>query len=535
MKRSLSANRLIFLLSLYICLIFNIGFWHTVWQSSDSTLLWAMPLFIISAMTIIIQLLFWPKLHRLIVPLLLICGAGASYAVMVQGIYFDADMLQNLLQTDMHEASAWLSWRFICWIALTGILPTVLYTVFIDIRRNIWWKDLLWRVAGFLVPLAIIGLLAFTSYSHFAAFFRNNHKITHQIVPTNLLAAGIKSAYNAYDASRPFESIATDAERTAPKRAKKQLLILVVGETTRAQNWGLNANAPDTTPKLKLLAQQGNLINYPNMSSCGTATAVSVPCLFSVMPRENYQANRARHQENVLDILQHVGVYASWRNNNGGCKGVCDRIPTKDVEQLKTDKQCPGEQCYDTVLLNHLDEEIRQMKGDGVIVLHTIGSHGPTYYQRYPAGMRRFTPTCDTNQIQDCSSQELQNTYNNTIVAVDDFLNQTITLLQQQTHVDGALLYFSDHGESLGEKGIYLHGTPYAIAPKEQTHIPMIFWAQPSWYQSNHISPTCMKQHADKAYSHDNLFHTLLGTFGVRTKVYQPSLDLFAPCRTTTG
>ena len=304
-------------------------------------------------------------------------------------------------------------------------------------------------------------------------------------------------------------------------------MILVIGETTRAQNWGLNPNAPATTPQLK---NTSGVINYPNVSSCGTATAVSVPCMFSKMNRANYNGNLAHHQENVMDILQRAGLYTSWRDNDDGCKGVCDRIKHIDIRQLAQAQQCGTEGCFDLALLNQLEQEIQTLPQDGIIVLHTMGSHGPAYYQRYTPEFRRFTPTCDTNQIQDCRPLELQNTYNNTILYIDHFLTQTIALLEKQSQLNAALWYLSDHGESLGENGIYLHGTPYLIAPSQQTHIPMIFWANQGWYQATQLSPTCLKQRANQAYSHDNLFHSLLGIWHIQTSEYQPSLDLFAPC-----
>ena len=183
------------------------------------------------------------------------------------------------------------------------------------------------------------------------------------------------------------------------------------------------------------------------------------------------------------------------------------------------------------VLLNGLAQEIQAMPNDGVIVLHTMGSHGPAYYQRYTDDFRKFTSTCDTNQIQDCNQEALRNTYNNTVRYIDYMLAATINLLRQQENTDTALWYVSDHGESLGENGMYLHAAPYAVAPKEQTHVPMIFWASENWYRHTGVSAACMKQSADKAYSHDNWFHSVLGINDVHTQAYQRDLDIFAVCR----
>ena len=536
MLKRFTANRAVFLFCLYCTLVFNIGFWQAVWQKSQSAaghdwlLLITMPLFILAAMNFVMQLLFWPKVHRVLMPLLLVLGAGASYAVMAQGIYFNSDMIQNLLQTTPSEATAWLSVKFIGWILLTGVLPAVLYVRYGKISpAATWYKGVGWRGASMLVSLLVVGAVAGVAYQNYASFFRNNKGINHQIVPTNFIGASFKTAYNVYDAHRPFEQIGLDAKRERTAGERKRLMVLVVGETTRAQNWGLNAGAPDTTPELKKLGAE--VINYTDVSSCGTATAISVPCMFSRMSRSDYNGNSAKHQEGLMDILQRAGLYTSWRENDGGCKGVCDRIKHIDIRELAEQSQCGSEGCLDRTLLNGLAEEIRAMPDDGVIVLHTMGSHGPAYYQRYTDDERKFTPTCDTHQIQNCSNTELQNTYNNTIIAIDRMLADTIDLLKQQPDKGIALWYFSDHGESLDENGMYLHAAPYAVAPREQTQIPMIFWASATWYQDMHVSKSCMQQNADKPYSHDNVFHSILGISDVNTQEYKRGLDLFAECR----
>lgn len=515
--------------SLYAATVFNVAYWRTVAGTQDWLLLLTMPLFLVAAMNLVMQLLFWPKFHRVLLPLLLLLGAGASFAVMTQNIYFNTDMMQNLLQTNPAEASAWLSWPFVVWVLLAGVLPAVLYIRFgKTVSAGKWYQELGWRLLSVAVSLAVIGAVAAASYSHYASFFRNHSKISHQITPSNLVGSSVKTLYNIYDANRPFETISEDAKREAVPAQKKRLLVLVVGETTRAQNWGLNAGAPDTTPELK---QTAGVINYPDVSSCGTATAVSVPCMFSKMNREDYNGNHAKHQENVMDVLQRTGVYTSWRENDGGCKGVCDRIKHVNIADIAEKSLCRNSECFDMALLSGLEEEIRTMPGDGIIVLHTIGSHGPAYYQRYPDEFKVFQPTCDTNQLQTCSQQALHNTYNNTIRYIDHMLTATIELLSSQTDADAAMWYVSDHGESLGEKGMYLHAAPYTVAPKEQTHVPMIFWANEGWYGSNGISATCMKEAVGKTYSHDNVFDSLLGLFQVKTADYRKEQDIFAACR----
>ena len=535
--KQLTANRLILMLCLYAAAVLNVGFWRVVREGSqlqhgtDWQLILTMPLLIVAVTNLAFQLLFWPYLHRVLMPLLLLAGSAIAYAVMVQGIYFNSDMLQNVLQTDQAEVSAWLSWKFVGWLSLTGMIPAWLYLRYAQTAGyGRWYQALGWRLLSVLCSLLTITLVSILSYQSHASFFRNFKAAPHKLVPINLVAASIKTAYDTYDASRPFEAIALDAHRITPPHSRKRVLILVVGETTRAKNWGLNPGAPDTTPQLKRIP---NIINYPDVSACGTATAISLPCMFSRMSRNDYQPNRARHQEGLMDILQRAGLYTSWRENDGGCKNTCDRIRHIDIRSLAHEGQCNREGCLDMTLLNGLEDEVRDMQNDGVIVLHGMGSHGPTYFQRYTREFRRFTPTCDTSQLQDCDAQALQNTYNNTIVYIDHMLASTIAILNRQANTDAALWYLSDHGESLGEKGMYLHGAPYLVAPREQTHIPMIFWANEGWYEGLGLSADCLRQHANQHYSHDNLFHSMLGIFDVRTREYQPKLDMFASCRTT--
>lgn len=189
--------------------------------------------------------------------------------------------------------------------------------------------------------------------------------------------------------------------------------------------------------------------------------------------------------------------------------------------------------CYDDVLLHQLSEHIDGMQGDALIVLHQLSSHRPTYFERYPAEDKAFSPTCDSNQIEKCSNEALTNTYDNTLVYTDQMLGKTIALLQRyRVQRDVAMIYLSDHGESLGGRGMYLHGTPYLIAPDEQTHIPLVMWFSPAFAQDARLKLSCLRNHADPiSYSHYNFYHSLLGLFYLQSRVYQAELDVFAPCR----
>jgi lipid A ethanolaminephosphotransferase len=296
-------------------------------------------------------------------------------------------------------------------------------------------------------------------------------------------------------------------------------------------NFSLNGYQRNTNP---LLSKQEGLVNFTNVQSCGTATAVSLPCLFSVFDRENYSESKARGQEGLLDVLSHAGFQVLWRNNNSGCKGVCDRVQYEDFAVAPPgDTSCVDGECYDERLLEGLPELIRKSDKDLVIVLHQKGSHGPTYAKRYPRAFARFTPECNGSEFEKCSPESIRAAYDNTIVYTDYFLSKTIDLLRKSSefdNVDTAMLYFSDHGESLGEKNMYLHGAPYMLAPREQTQVPMMLWMSDRYSERFHIDRTCLMARRGQSFSHDNIFHSVLGMLNVSTAVLNPKLDLFNAC-----
>jgi lipid A ethanolaminephosphotransferase len=292
-----------------------------------------------------------------------------------------------------------------------------------------------------------------------------------------------------------------------------------VGEAVRADHLSLNGYERETTP----LLNKEKIVSFQHFASCGTATAVSVPCMFSSSGREAYDHVRSLHSENILDVLKHAGVNILWRDNNSDSKGVALRVPFEDYKTADRNTVCKDE-CRDEGMLIGLQEHInKQTKGDIVIVLHQMGNHGPAYYKRYPAAFEKFTPVCHTNQLEECSQEEIRNAYDNAILYTDYFLASVIKLLKKN---DGkfttAMLYMSDHGESLGENGLYLHGFPYALAPDAQKHIPAVMW----FGKKDLARKDLLKKHEQHTYSHDYLFHTLLGFFEVKTSVYRPERDI---------
>lgn len=527
------------LFACYIGIFLNLAFYRQVFPLLPVNNLhnWlvflSMPIVAISVMNIITTLASFLKLDRVVISLFILLSASAQYFIWTFGVVIDRSMIANIFDTTPAESFALLSTQMVIVLGLSGLLM-VLVAWWIKVRRPAsFWRGAAMRLLNIAVSALLIVLVAALFYKDYASVFRNNKELVKSLSPSNsIVALNSWYAHNRMD-NLPLVKIGEDAKQKAVMHngARKNLTIVVLGETSRAENFSLGGYDRETNPRLK----QDDVVYFPKTTSCGTATAVSVPCMFSNMPRAHYDEELAHHQEGVLDILQRAGVQVLWNDNDGGCKGACDRVPHQNVTNLNLSGECIDGECYDEVLFHKLDSYIDNLQQDGIIVLHTIGSHGPTYYNRYPAEFNKFTPTCNTNEIQSCTQQQLTNTYDNTILYVDYVVDKAIKLLQsKQDRFTTSLVYLSDHGESLGEDGVYLHGLPYSIAPDTQKHVPMLLWLSPDYLQRYGVSSQCLQQQAKtNDYSQDNLFSTLLGLLGVDTREYQAKDDLLTPCRET--
>lgn len=525
------------LFSAYIALFLNFAFYRQVLavlplDTPRNILLFiTMPLVIFCVVNGVATVASLVKLDRVVISLFILASAAAQYFIVTYGIVVDRSMIVNMMDTTASESFALLTPQLALTLLLSGVLMTML-AWWIRVKDVTTLRSLVHRAISLIACVALVVLVALLFYKDYASLFRNNKELVKAINPSNAVAASWSWYTHNRDANLPLVIIGDDARQNPlMHQGKKNLTILIVGETSRADNFSLGGYARQTNPQL---AQQ-NVVYFPHTTSCGTATAISVPCMFSSMPRARYNESLAHHQEGVLDIVQRAGIQVLWNENDGGCKGACDRVPHQDMTRLNLPDQCIDGECYDEVLFHGLDEYINKLTGDGVIVLHTIGSHGPTYYRRYPPQFRRFTPTCDTNQIQTCTAEQLTNTYDNTLLYVDHIVSKAIdTLKAHQDTFTTSLVYLSDHGESLGEDGVYLHGLPYAIAPATQKRVPMLLWLSDDYQKRYSVNRDCLNQRATQDASQDNLFSTLLGLTGTQTREYIPSDDLVAACRGTT-
>lgn len=507
--------------------------WEIIAPNSFHSWVFALsvPVVLFNAWLAIFSLINLPWLRKPLLVILVIGCAACNYFMFTYSAVIDKNMMTNVFETDSQEAVALVTPQLLMWLGIAGIVPAV-FLASIKIKPSRWWYPLLTRIVGILASLLIIILVAAVFFKDYASLFRNNKNIVKMVTPANYISA-ISSYSNArwFAGDQTLIKIGEDAKkgRLINQQKKKTVVVFVVGEASRAENYSLNGYARETNPELK----KQHVINFPNASSCGTETSVSVPCMFSNMPRKKYDADLAHHQEGLMDVLAHAGINVLWRDNDGGCKGACDRIPHTDMTKWNLDAVCKDKSCWDDALLHRFGDVLDGIQQDSVIVLHLMGSHGPAYYRRFPDKFRKFTPTCDSNEIQNCNRQALINTYDNTILYTDDIVSRTIDELKSHgDKLNTALVYLSDHGESLGENGIYLHGTPYMLAPSQQTHIPFLFWLSNDYQQNYAVNTDCLEKKArSEQISQDNVFSTLLGMMDIQTSEYQKDRDILATCR----
>lgn len=537
LHHGLSAHVLIVAAAIWMASVGNLALWREMrslgfFQSTSGWVLAvALGFMMVGVLTAFMSLLVWSRRSaKAVVMLMLIMSALASYFMLAYGVVIDPGMIANSLQTDVREAAALFSLWLVASLFFLALLPGAIVWQ-IRLKPMSWKRHALRNLTTAAVSLVLALLVALAAFQSLSSAMRNHKHLRYQMNPLSSVWSLAKVASeplrrNEHD----LEAIALDAQ-SSPVGLRPPLLVLVVGETARSANFSLNGYARPTNTELA----KRDVISFANAWACGTSTAASLPCMFSAIGREGF-ADRPRNQENILDVLHRAGLAVMWVDNQSGCKGVCDRIPNVNLSRSEHPVLCASGECLDGIMLDGLDDRLRSLPADRrargtVLVLHTMGSHGPAYFKRSPPSAKKFQPECTTVNLQDCSHEGLINAYDNSIAYTDEMLDATIGWLRKQeaTH-DTAMIYLSDHGESLGESNLYLHGMPYAIAPEGQKKIPWITWLSPGFAKSRHLQTDCLRARTHTEVTHDHLFHSLLGLMQVQTQAYQVRKDAYEPC-----
>ena len=575
------SNTLLLIVVTFIVIALNTRFWGIVFDSAGlgglhgvgviaaiAAALFALTLLILLPLSL--RWTFKPGLA-----LALVLAAGAAYFISSYGAVIDRHALASVYETDAREAGEWINLRMLLSIGALGILPAaLLWWVRVDWQGQV--REIVSRLKLVLLAFALLGIAALGFGKDIASLLRNHMELRHIANPFALLAANLSYLDHARNDNRPLQRIGLDARRGTALKAggRPVVLVLAIGESARAASFDPNGYERDTDFELHPVP----IVNFSRVSSCGTNTATSLPCMFSDLGRRHYDDAIAKHRENLLDVLMRGGYDVLWLDNNTGSKGLAKRA--KEVRAGKSgdgrqidSRLCNEEGCYDQILVEELRSVLPTIRRDTVIVVHLLGSHGPAYYARYPHAFAVFQPECRTNELQGCSDAQLRNTYDNTMLYSSHVLAEIASLLGERrapidryssaemkcgvlrghaagdgvpvcpqtarraseslapdTAFDAAMLFISDHGESLGEHGLYLHGAPYAIAPDEQTHVPMLLWLSDRFPGRRRLDMDCVRRGTDAPLSHDHFFHSVLGLADVSADVYNHALDLFDPC-----
>ncbi len=530
---------LILLTSLWLAGVGNVALWRTLWAMPEITgwsgagFLLAFFGFVAALHAAFLSLFAWRWTFKPVLVFCLVAAALGANFMLTYGVVIDRTMMVNVLQTDVRESKELLSLQLVVILGLMAIVPAI-WLWRLELKPRSLWPQLKRNLLTFFGAVIVAVVVVMLSFQSMASMMRNHKQLRFMINPLNSVYALSEIALEPFARpKKPMMAIGRDAKPGAiwQKSGKPPLFVLVVGETARAANFSLNGYARDTNPELA----KENVTSFLNVYSCGTSTAASVPCMFSHLGRDAYDKRDADYQT-LLDVLDHAGLAVLWRDNNAGCKGTCGNIQNEDLSHATNPEFCTSQECFDEVMLHQLDERLAKLAQDDphkgiVLVLHQKGSHGPAYYLRSPKAYKKFIPECETNALQSCTREQVTNAYDNTILYTDHFLAQTVQWLKTRAdHYDTAMLYVSDHGESLGENNTYLHGLPYMIAPDVQKHVPMVVWMSPQMEQRSGITTTCLQGRRNVALSHDNLFHSVLGLLDIQTGIYRADRDLFKAC-----
>lgn len=529
-RPELGQTFLTLLVASYIMAVLNTGFWERVAlifpQSVVQQALFGLAVW---ALTVLVLEVLGPwRLQKPVAAVLILIAAGAHYYERSFGVLIDRDMIRNVFETTMTESRHLMTGTAIVQIGLTGVVPAVL-VFWPRVRRLGGWHQI-WRwPLGVTLSFAVMAGALFGDYKAFSAALREHHDLLGAYQPGASLNATVRYAREQWKTADPVaRPLGTDAHPGPLLAAidKPALLVIFAGETARAQNFGLNGYARETTPELRTR----DVINFAETTSCGTSTAVSLPCMFSRLTQADYSRSGFLSEENLLDVLAHAGMAVEWHDNNTGDQKIAARTGWARVDETLAFGACVDE-CTDEVFLPLIADRLATITQDTVLVLHMIGSHGPAYHLRYPPERAVFQPECETSQFSACSVAEIVNSYDNTILETDFVLSRAIDMMQASDRVNPAMIFLSDHGESLGEDGLYLHAAPRFMAPKTQTKVPFVLWLDQEFQSAMKLNPDCMRDASLRPVSQDNLFHSVLGLLDISTTVRDPALDLIGTCR----
>jgi len=496
----------VLLASLLNLLFFHWGFFHFVFENADyksfSGILLIVSLVVLmlvaNAFVFYLFVFLFRAVGRFLLALTFVLSALSVYFVNTYGVIVDESMMGNVFNTNRAEASGFFSFKLVLYVLFLGIVP-VAFIAYAKIKRDTAKR---FSVTT-LLALAFLLLMVFANAPNWLWIDKHAKQLGGLAMPWSYLVNA--SRHYVHQAQRNKKEIRLpDA---VLRDSGKSVVVLVIGESARKRNFSLYGYEKNTNP---LLSKTENVHHFDAVS-CATYTTAGVKCML-----EHAETNDL--YEILPNYLDRNGVEVVWRTANWG------EPPVHIEKYQRTEdlaKDCQGEGCaYDEILLAGLREQILGSEKDKILViLHTSTSHGPEYSKKYPPRFGVFAPVCNSVELAKCSREELVNAYDNTIVYTDHILHRVIENLKTLDGHNSAMLFVSDHGESLGEKNLYMHGVPIGFAPREQYEIPFIVWTSE---RSKGLKPL-------ETLSQHHVFHSVLNFLGVESEVYDERMNVFAP------
>lgn len=434
---------------------------------------------------------------KILLVITFIINAIAVYFINTYSVIIDESMMGNVFNTNYSESSSYFSVKMIFYVLFLGILPSI-FIIKTEVKKTSFKRFF----SNIGIALIFLLVMAFANATHWLWIDKNSKTLGGLAMPwsysvNTALLFKHRSEQNKKEILLPNATISNQ---------EKSVMVLVIGESARSQNFSLYGYKKNTNP---LLSQTSNISVFP-ATSCATYTTAGVKCILE------YENSNDLY-EILPNYLFRNNVEVIWRTTNWGEPPlhIKNKLSGEDLA-----KNCTGTDCsYDGVLLNGLKEQIAASKSNKIlVVLHTSTSHGPSYNKKYPAKFETFTPICNSVDLAKCTPTELMNAYDNTIVYTDYLLHRVIEDLRALPQYKSSMIYVSDHGESLGEKNLYMHGLPMSIAPKEQYEIPFIVW----------ISDNSTKQLKPKqSVSQNYVFHSVLNFLDVKSPIYKEEMNIF--------
>ncbi|BCE01217.1 phosphoethanolamine--lipid A transferase EptA [Marinicellulosiphila megalodicopiae] len=461
--------------------------------------------FIFSAVFLYFAMMIHRHVAKTLFILLIITNSVFLYYIETYNIILDKSMMGNIFNTDREEVANLITYKVFVYLFCYGCIPSFLLF-------NLKCKP----VKRIKLTIQIIGtffgvlLWIFLTYKTTLWIDKNGKRLGGLVLPWSYVVNGLTVQIPKY--LTPPELILLP-EATI-KATDKTVVVLVFGETARAKNFEFYGYERDTNPKLK----EVGAIALKNAKACTTYTTGSLKCMMShVKPS-------SKNYEPLPNYMVRNSVEVWWRSNNWGEKNI-EVNDYKKAKELR--ENCKSDGCFtDEVLMRGVIEGIQNSSKDQILViLHQSGSHGPTYYKKYPKFFEKYTPVCKSVELNTCSEQSLINAYDNTIYYTDFVLTSVIEQLKQLNDYSTVMIYASDHGESLGESGLYLHGTPKQFAPDVQIDIPFIVWMSDTFKASHQITEAQLLE--KESHTHQNIFHSVMGAFKMQSDIYQPEYDIF--------